>query len=180
MSGAAWALRVCSQPTLQRAACAELPLKLCTPSLRAARCRRLSSVRLWRREPRCCACTQPSQHSGPARRTPATCSATADRQRVAGPAAALAAPLVLAGAAHADEAAPASPDVFISIAFVLAIGALALVTLGVRLSASRDGQRSQVQVAGYTACHTSARSLRSAHNTQSDVSGVARAPRCCT
>jgi len=43
---------------------------------------------------------------------------------------------VLAGAAHADEVAPATPDVFISIAFVLAIGALALVTLGVRVPAA--------------------------------------------
>jgi hypothetical protein len=135
MSGAAWPSRVCSQPALQPTACAELPLALCTPSLRAARCRRESSVRLWTRVPRCCARAQPTQRSGPARQTPATCSAAADRLREAGPAAALAAPLVLAGAARADEAAPASPDVFISIAFVLAIGALALVTLGVRLSA---------------------------------------------
>ncbi len=93
-------------------------------------------MRLWTRVPRCCARAQPTQHGGPARQTPATCSAAADRLREAGPAVALAAPLVLAGAAHADEVAPATPDVFISIAFVLAIGALALVTLGVRVPAA--------------------------------------------
>lgn len=136
MSGAAWAPRVCSQPALQPTTRAQQLTVLCTPSVRAAGCQRHSSMRLWTRVPRCCARAQPTRHCGPARQTPATCSAAADRLREAGPAVALAAPLVLAGAAHADEVAPATPDVFISIAFVLAIGALALVTLGVRVPAA--------------------------------------------